>query len=217
MEVISRNKAIDLGLRFYFTGKPCKYGHVSERYVTSYFCKECMEQRYEDNKEEIKSYVRARYWEDPQKALEDKKKYYNKNKETLNAKGREYYYNNKERHSARAKEYRQENKEVIKQKKRQYASENLPLINHWSAQRRAAKRQAVPAWLTDNDKENIKAVYAMALRLSSCLGVKHHVDHIVPLRGESVCGLHVPWNLAAIPGAINLSKKNKLLEDVQLI
>jgi hypothetical protein len=53
----------------------------------------------------------------------------------------------------------------------------------------------MPAWLSDSDIACIGGFYAMADRISACLGIKHHVDHIYPLRGKQSCGLHVPWNL----------------------
>ena len=74
--------------------------------------------------------------------------------------------------------------------------------------RNAAKLQAVPQWA---DAEKIKRHYANAKYLSDVTGHLHHVDHIIPLRGKEVCGLHVENNLRVIPHFINTSKGNRLL------
>lgn len=58
------------------------------------------------------------------------------------------------------------------------------------------------------DFNEIRAVYREADRLSTITGVKHQVDHIVPLNHPRVCGLHVHWNLRAIPAGPNMSKGN---------
>lgn len=64
------------------------------------------------------------------------------------------------------------------------------------ARRRARERRATPAWLTAEHKADIRALYRLCERLNERHGyVKYVVDHIVPLAGRLVCGLHVPWNL----------------------
>jgi hypothetical protein len=76
------------------------------------------------------------------------------------------------------------------------------------ARLRAAKRNQVPKWLTEQDKQDIKAVYAMALERTKETGVVWEVDHIVPLNGSNVCGLHVPHNLQIITREENRTKTN---------
>lgn len=76
------------------------------------------------------------------------------------------------------------------------------------AKRRAIRVNATPNW-ADNDA--ILDIYQEAQRLTEETGIPHHVDHIIPLQGENVCGLHVENNLRVIPASKNLSKSNKML------
>ena len=73
--------------------------------------------------------------------------------------------------------------------------------------RRATQLNATPKWLTKNDKEKIRKIYAKCPK-------GYHVDHIIPLRGKSVCGLHVPNNLRIITAHKNQSKGNRF--DIRL-
>ena len=107
----------------------------------------------------------------------------------------------KQKHSHRS--------DVIKErqiKQRQYRMANKAAVLADCRWRQTVKLQATPRWA---DRKAIAAVYAEAKRLERETGVHHHVDHIVPLRGKDVCGLHVAWNLRAIPARENYLKSSR--------
>lgn len=74
-----------------------------------------------------------------------------------------------------------------------------------------ALEQATPKWLTKAHWEEMEAIYAQARELSVLTGIQMHVDHIIPIRGEKVRGLHVPWNLQVLPASENISKSNDIV------
>lgn len=71
-------------------------------------------------------------------------------------------------------------------------------------------KQATPSWLTDEHWAQMNAIYAEARRLTEETGTPHEVDHEIPLRGKTVCGLHVPWNLKVETLVANRRKSNRL-------
>jgi hypothetical protein len=79
------------------------------------------------------------------------------------------------------------------------------------ANRRASKLNATPSWA---DKEAIRRFYLEAWRLTQNTGVKHEVDHIVPLRSKRVCGFHTHTNLQVVPKSVNLQKGNRHWPDM---
>lgn len=152
--------------------------------------------------------------------LESRKKYAEENKDKIlryrESKkeerllhGREYYKINMDDRKA----YRERNRVKIKLQKRIYRASNRSKFNAKSAKRRASKLKATPNWLTKEEFIEIEELYEIAQAFKLYTGQEYHVDHIVPLQGENVCGLHVPWNLQILEASENLSKHNKLLED----
>ena len=77
------------------------------------------------------------------------------------------------------------------------------------AKRRAALLSAVPSWLSENDTLSIRGAYNLSKYLTEISKQKYEVDHIIPLQGDNVCGLHVPGNLQVISQEKNRRKSNK--------
>jgi 5-methylcytosine-specific restriction endonuclease McrA len=76
--------------------------------------------------------------------------------------------------------------------------------------RHASKKQRIPKWLNDDEIWMIEQTYEISALRTKMLGIEHHVDHIIPLQGKLVSGLHVPWNLQVITAQENRRKSNRL-------
>lgn len=109
-------------------------------------------------------------------------------------------------------EYRQNHKENTRAYNKQYKPLNRAKLAGLDAKRRAAKLKATPAWLTEQHFAEIEAIYSHARDCRLVTGEAYHVDHIVPLQGRNVCGLHVPWNLQVLPAEVNVRKNNRYEE-----
>ena len=80
--------------------------------------------------------------------------------------------------------------------------------------RRARKNNATPKWLSEKDKELIVELYLICSMFKIYTGQSYHVDHIVPLVNDNVCGLHIPSNLRILLEKDNLSKNNTFDENL---
>ena len=89
-----------------------------------------------------------------------------------------------------------------------YRAKNQSIRTKLQMARKSAKLQRTPAWLTDFDLLKIKCYYQLAAMRTRESGYDWHVDHIIPLQGANVCGLHVPGNLRVIPAIDNMRKSN---------
>ena len=104
--------------------------------------------------------------------------------------------------------------ETVRKHKAAWKAKNKGIVAASVSARKRHVRLATPKWLTKEQKIEIRAFYQESERLKRETGVDHEVDHIVPLRGEFVSGLHVPWNLRVITADENQKKNRKLIEDI---
>ena len=164
-----------------------------KEYQKEYYSNRENKIRYDEYQKEYRSIPEIR-----NKLLVQKKEYYNDNREWIKAQHKEYQNRPEVRkvRLAKNKEWRENNKELVLSK---------------CAWRRAAKLQRTVAWA---DKKKIEEFYILARKLTEETGIQHHVDHIIPLLGKTVSGLHVETNLRVITATENLSKNNKLIEDL---
>jgi hypothetical protein len=174
-----------VGAKHYFTGEPCSRGHIAKRFTSTRKCMQCSNLYCQDQYSRAPDYHRKR--------------------------SRQWYHANHFRALAKMRGWREANPETLRAAARRWARNNPDKVAVYVNRRRARLLKACPAWVCH---ETIRKIYAERRQLSVDTGVVHHVDHIVPLRGKNVCGLHVPWNLRIIPATENLRKGNRLDDSI---
>jgi hypothetical protein len=144
--------------------------------------------------------------------LAKEREWYLANKDKAHATQKRSHDNHKETGKAASKRWGEENKDRKLENTRRWQKENPGLVNAITARRRAAKLQATPKWLTEEQHAEITELYVLAKELQWLSEEPLEVDHIYPLQGEEVSGLHVPWNLQILPKKLNLIKSNKVVK-----
>ncbi len=200
LEVISWSQARALGLKRYFTGKPCKHGHVAERQVSSLTCLGCLAPK-------------RKAWNcaNPEKMAQYKRRH------AETAAGREVNRKASARVRAanpgKATEWARANPGKARASKAGWKARNPDAVARDAADRNLRRVQATPPWA---DRLAIRAIYEKAAEVERATGALHEVDHAIPLRHPRVCGLHIPRNLRVITAAENSAKNNKLIPSLAL-
>jgi len=184
-------KLIDVGV-------PCKNGHVCGRYAVSKKCVTCATEAAlawnEANKAKHRANVRVYASKNREKNREYASGYRKANPDKIKALNDSWQAKNPEKYLLISSSWKLRNKAHVRAK---------------AAERRAVKLQRTPTWLTKAHLAEIKAIYVEAAEKTRLTGEGWHVDHIVPLLGKTVSGLHVPWNLQILPGSENMRKGNR--------
>jgi len=139
--------------------------------------------------EATRKHSKANYWKNPEGKVAYNKAYYEATKsdrlEDNRKRARDWYHKNRGRAITKIRE------------------------------REMKQKLATPKWLSEEHKRQINDIYEHAKDCSMVSGDVYEVDHIVPLNGENISGLHVPWNLQVLPMDINRAKSNKYDPDIQ--
>lgn len=188
--------------------KPFSEFHIQSKHSTGHNprCKACIAisdalrqpEYYRKNKDRIK---------------ESNAKYYKQNKDKVRAQALEWHNNNKERSKARQAEYYKANSDSLKLQAAEYRRSHPEARKAMHAQQRVAKLQRTPAWA---DQKAVNQVYYdceeinLAAATAGCSEF-FVVDHIIPLQGKLVSGLHISSNLQIITANANAEKSNKFI------
>jgi hypothetical protein len=137
-----------------------------------------------------------------EKLLQQSRVFKENNREIINSKNRESYH-----------QYKKLDEDFMKKKReanRLYKASNKGKVNSDTAKRYLSKLNRLSI-TTKSDLEAISKIYEQAAELTRTTGIRYHVDHIIPLQGELVSGLHIPSNLQIITEQENCSKHNKFV------
>jgi 5-methylcytosine-specific restriction endonuclease McrA len=225
-KILTNAEAKALGLKKYFSGKPCPKGHTAERYVGG-SCVVCGRLRasktYEENKPARLAYEKERYQinkNDPEFLAKEKKRkaeYRETHKEKLAKKNSEYQRVNPDKCRIRSRRHYANNKRKENMRSAMWRKENKDLVQAYVSERRAMRKTRMPKDMATEYRWFFKEAHDLAKLRSELTNVDWQVDHIVPLKGDGVSGLHVPWNIQIIPAAENIAKRNYLPPEDQLI
>lgn len=211
MEKITRSEALAKGLTRFFQGRVCVAGHVSEQYVKGGRCVTCA---IEKSKEQSKLGKKAPGKYNP----EQKADYYNRNKDRIKEKRLaeaaskigltldQYVSKIEAKKAAASTKNGKRTKEQSARYSRSYYIKSKAKIIAANKAKKAAKLKRVPPWANTAE---IMSFYKLAQHLTATTGIEHHVDHIIPLAGLNVSGLHCQHNLRVITATENLTKGNR--------
>ena len=179
-QIVRRRQALAIGMTRYFTGKPCSVGHVSERYVSTRGCIQCLAMKQQNNASIHNA--RCRDWarRHPDRDAEAKRMWKIANPDRVREQGRK--------------------------DRKKWQKRNPGKATAESRARDLSKKKRTPKWA---DLESVAKLYELASTMTRKTGEPWHVDHIIPLHGRTVSGLHVHGNLRVVRRFENLTKSNK--------
>jgi hypothetical protein len=196
-DVVTKEQAIQLGLKYYFTGVPCSNGHLAPRTTKKSVCKECRRLAH------YSYYAKHR-----ETAIRGISKWQQEHKDVVNSATAKWRENNPDSSKRSVDKYYQSHKEVKLAKTKEWRKKNKPLLQFYNSTRRSQIKKAFVSWA---DVQQMVEIYKSSIQLSEQTGIPHQVDHIIPLQHDLVCGLHWEGNLQILSTRENQIKSNRFI------
>jgi len=199
---------IDSNDKFFF-GKPCHFGHIGLR--VTHGSKNCYKCKLIND---LIDYLKNKDIRKIKGCL-----YYHKldeeSREVLIKKSSARNKNNPKSHEISRQKWLKNNPEKRKEVIKRDVKNHPDRVLHHNRRRRASKKKASPSWLSEEAHIYSKEIHRKSIQKQNRTGVKHEVDHIMPLKHKikklgGLCGLDVPWNLEVITRKANRKKGSKL-------
>lgn len=210
MILVNRQQAIADGNIKYFTGKPCKYGHISERYVSTSQCYECTQRPELLQKKKEKS----RQWkiDNPRIVVltADQKAEKSARRARQIAENKDHFKKkwaeSRERNKNARKEWAGNNKPLLASLARAWRSKNPDKIKAINATRRSRQSDAEGRHGCKDIRRILAQQAGLCVYCSAALDNNYHVDHILPLY---LGGSNWPSNIQILCPTCNLRKGRK--------
>ena len=200
----------------YFTGKPCRNGHIAERYVKGGRCVQC------------KAEKDARYYQGDggDNIRARSARWYADNAAQANARGRDYHARKKddptyqakrttynEQHRDRLRLLAQERRATPEARAAKAAKKRADahLYRAYEQTRNARKRNAIPSWYGELDEFALREAAALIGARRAVTRIDWQLDHMIPIGARKACGLHCASNFQVIPRTLNARKGNKMI------
>lgn len=213
MLLLSLREARAKNLTRYFTGIECVNGHIDERIVSNRRCRTCLNETTKRTRNKTTAAATIKAWRLKNKdhVEEYGRKYIQDNSEAVKARRLAWLRLNPDYYIKHNKDYRAKNKEQIAINAKKWRKENKGRVRLHRADRRARLKLRTPSWLTKEDKSLTASIYEMASMLNDLTFglIGYDVDHVIPIAGAKVSGLHVPSNMQIMRSRDNLLKSNR--------